>query len=171
MISQNNKSGFRNPWVWGMLALLTVVLSVNATFIWFATKGTSRSTLVERDYDSGDRKSGEELVKELKEQHKLSWQTEIKKPASIVMGTPTFYEIGIKDRDGAPVSGKLEVVAYRPSNASKDFTIPFKEVAPGRYQGYVNFPLKGFWELHMRVVRGEEIFNVNTDKFMVAEPS
>jgi len=69
------------------------------------------------------------------------------------------------------VSGKLEVVAYRPSNASKDFTTTFKEVAPGRYQGYINFPLKGYWELHMRVQRGEEVFNVNSDKFMVAEPS
>ena len=49
MISQNNKSGLRNPWVLGMLALMTVVLSVNATFIWFATK-EGRSTLVERDY-------------------------------------------------------------------------------------------------------------------------
>jgi len=170
MISQNNKSGLRNPWVWGMLALITVVLSVNATFIWFATKGT-RSALVERDYDTGDRKSGEELVKELKEQHKLSWQTEIKKPTSIVMGSPTSYEIGIKDRDGNPVSGKLEVMAYRPSNASKDFTTAFKEVAPGRYQGYINFPLKGYWELHLRVQRGQEVFNVNTDKFMVEEQS
>jgi len=170
MISQNSKSGFRNPWVWGMLALIVVVLSVNATFIWFTMK-EGRSTLVERDYDTGDRKSGEELVKELREQHKLAWRVEIKNPVSIVTGTPTSYEIGIKDRDGVPVSGKLEVVAYRPSSASKDFTIPFKEVAPGRYQGYVNFPLKGYWELHMRIQRGEEVFNVNSDKFMVAEPS
>jgi hypothetical protein len=168
MISQNSKSGLRNPWVWGMLAAIVVVLCVNATFIWFTQK-EGRSTLVERDYNTGDRKSGEELVKELRAQHMLSWQVEIKKPASLVMGTPTSYEIGIKDRDGAPVSGKLEVVAYRPSSASKDFTTPFKEVAAGRYQGYINFPLKGYWELHIRVQRGEEVFNANSDKFMVAE--
>jgi nitrogen fixation protein FixH len=168
MISQNSKSGLRNPWVWGILAAIVVVLCVNATFIWFTQK-EGRSTLVERDYQTGDRKSGEELVRELRAQHMLSWQTEIKKPASLVMGTPTSYEIGVKDRDGAPVSGKLEVVAYRPSSASKDFTTSFKEVAPGRYQGYINFPLKGYWELHIRVQRGEEVFNANTDKFMVAE--
>jgi nitrogen fixation protein FixH len=168
MISQNSKSGLRNPWVWGMLAAIVVVLCVNATFIWFTMK-EGRSTLVDRDYKTGDRKSGEELVSELRAQHMLSWQTEIKKPTSLVMGTPTSYEIGIKDRDGSPVSGKLEVVAYRPSSSSKDFTTPFKEVAPGRYQGYINFPLKGYWELHIRVQRGEEVFNANTDKFMVAE--
>ncbi|MBU1425131.1 MAG: FixH family protein [Gammaproteobacteria bacterium] len=170
MISQSNKSGFRNPWVWGMLSLLTVVLSVNATFIWFANKGT-RSTLVDRDYKTKDRKSGEEVVSELKMQQALAWQTEIKKPKSIVTGTPTAYEIGIKDRVGKPVSGTLEVVAYRASDASKDFTTTFREVTPGVYQGYISFPLKGFWELHLRVTRGEDQFGVSTKRFMVAEPS
>lgn len=168
MISQNNRSGLRNPWVWGMLALIAVVLSVNATFIWFATKET-RSALVERDYKTKDRKSNEEVLSELRTQQALAWKTEIKKPKSIVMGDPTSYEISIKDRDGAPVSGSLEVMAYRPSDASKDFTVQFKEVAAGRYQGYINFPLKGFWELHIRVKRGDDQFSVNTEKFMVAE--
>jgi nitrogen fixation protein FixH len=167
MISQSNKKGLRNPWVWGMLTLIVVVLSVNATFIWFAAKGT-KSALVERDYNTGDRKSNETLLKELREQHELSWRTEIKKPESIVMGTPTVYEISVTDRESKPVSGTLDVVAYRASDASKDFTTTFKEVAPGRYQGYINFPLKGYWELHIRIQRGEERFGVDTEKFMVA---
>jgi nitrogen fixation protein FixH len=170
MISQNNKSGLRNPWVWGMLTLLLVVLAVNSTFIYFANKNT-RSTLVDRDYKTKDRKSGEDMVSELREQQALSWQTEIKKPGSIVMGTPTSYEISVKDREGNPVSGIMEVQAYRAADASKDFVTPFKEVATGRYQGYINFPLKGYWELHIRVQRGEEVFNVNTKRFMVAASS
>lgn len=166
MISQNNKSGLRNPWVWGMLALIVVVLAVNATFIWFATKGT-RSTLVERDYKTHDRKSNEEELKELSTKRALSWQTDIKRPKSVTMGIPAAYEIDIKDRAGKPVSGSMDVDAYRPSDAGKDFTTAFKEVAPGRYQGYINFPLKGYWELHIRVQRGDEKFGVATDKFMV----
>lgn len=168
MISQNNKSGLRNPWVWAILALICVVLSVNSVFIYFATKET-RSALVDRDYKTKDRKSGEELVSELRMQQALSWQTEIKKPKSIVMGTPASYEIGVTDRDGKPVSGTLEVSAYRASDASKDFTTAFKEVRPGLYQGDINFPLKGFWELHILVKRGDEQFGVNTAKFSVAE--
>ena len=167
MISQSNRTGLRNPWVWGMLTLIVIVLSVNATFVWFATKGT-RSALVERDYNTGDRKSNETLLSELGTQQALSWQTEVKKPESVVMGTPTAYEIGVKDREGKPVTGTMEVAAYRPSDASKDFNIAFKEVAPGRYQGYINFPLKGYWELHIRIQRGEDRFSVDTDKFMVA---
>ncbi|ADE10658.1 FixH family protein [Sideroxydans lithotrophicus] len=167
MISQHNKTGLRNPWVWGMLALIAIVLSVNATFVWFATKDT-RSTLVERDYKTKDRKSNEELLSELRTQHALSWQTEIKRPEAVVMGTPASYEIGVADRAGKPVSGVMEVVAYRASDASKDFTTTFNEVAPGRYRGYINFPLKGYWELHIRIQRGEDRFGVNTEKFMVA---
>lgn len=170
MISQSNKSGLRNPWVLGMLGLIAVVLAVNITFIWFTMK-EGRSELVERDYKTKDRKSNEAVLNELRTQQALSWQTEIKKPKSIVVGTPTAYEIGIKDRDGRPVSGELAVEAYRASDASKDFTTAFKEVAPGRYQGYINFPLKGYWELHIRIQRGEERFGVDTGKFMVAEPS
>lgn len=167
MISQSNKSGLRNPWVWGMLTLIVIVLSVNATFVWFATKGT-RSALVERDYKTGDRQSNESLLSELRKQHELSWQTEIKKPEAIVTGTPAVYEIGVQDREGKPVSGVMEVVSYRASDASKDFSTSFQEVAPGRYKGYINFPLKGYWELHIRVQRGEERFGVDTDKFMVS---
>jgi nitrogen fixation protein FixH len=170
MISQSNKSGLRNPWVWGLLTLLLVVLAVNSTFIWYANKGT-RSALVDRDYKTKDRKSDEELVSELKMQHALAWQTEIKNPESLVVGKPISYEISVKDRDGKPVSGIMEVQAYRASDASKDFNTSFKEVAPGRYQGFITFTLKGYWELHINIERGEERFGVNTKRFMVAASS
>lgn len=168
MISQSNKSGLRNPWVWGMLALIVVVVSVNSTFIWLASKDT-RSALVDRDYKTKSRKSNEEMLSELKQQQALSWQTEIKRPDSIVMGKPVSYEISVKDRDGNPVSGNMEVQAYRASDVSKDFVTPFREVAPGRYQGYITFTLKGYWELHIHIVRGEDRFGVDTKRFMVAE--
>lgn len=166
MISQSNKSGLRNPWVLGMLSLIVVVLAVNITFVWFTMK-EGRSELVERDYKTKDRKSNELLLSELRTKQALAWQTEIKKPKAIVMGTPLSYEIRVTDRDGKPVSGTLAVEAYRASDASKDFTTAFKEVAAGRYQGFINFPLKGYWELHIRVQRGEDRFGVDTDKFMV----
>ncbi len=170
MISQSNKSGLRNPWLLGMLVLIAVVLAVNATFIWFSLK-EDRSALVERDYKTKDRKSNEEVLSELREKHALSWQTEINKPKTIVTGMPTAYEIAVKDREGKPVSGTVAVEAYRASDASKDFTTEFKEVAPGRYQGLINFPLKGYWELHIRIRRGDDAFGVDTERFMVAAAS
>jgi len=170
MISQNNKSGLRNPWVWGFLAFIAVVLAVNATFIWF-TMQPGRSELVERDYKTKDRKSNEEVLSEISAHRELAWKTEIKRPDRLVSGTPLSYEIRVSDRDGKPVSGVMKVEAYRAADASKDFSTEFKEVAAGRYQGAINFPLKGYWELHIRVQRGEERFGVDTKRFMIEAAS
>lgn len=166
MISQDNKKGLRNPWLLGMIVLIILMLGVNGAFIWYATH--KRSTLVDRDYDTGDRKSGASLISELQGQKALAWKTTIKQPKSVVMGSPAGYEISVVDREGMPVSGTLEVEAYRASDESKDFTTAFREVSPGNYQGYVSFPLKGYWELRIRVKRGKDMFEAGTDKFMVA---
>ena len=168
MISQDNKAALRNPWVWAVIGLIVVVLAVNITFVLYSAN-SSRSTLVEQDYKTKDHKANEELLKELREQQSLAWQTTIKKPKALVMNTPTSYEISVADRDGKPVSGAMEVEAYRASDASRDFSTAFKEVAPGSYQGFINFPLKGYWELRIHLKRGEDEFRVNTDRFMVDE--
>ena len=166
MISQHNKKGLRNPWLLGMVVLIILVLGVNGAFIWFATH--NRSTLVGKDYSTKDRKSNAAVVNDLQQQKALAWKTTIKQPKPVVMGLPAGYEISVADREGAPVSGMLEVEAYRASDESRDFTTAFREVSPGSYQGYINFPLKGYWELRIRVERGKDIFEVGTDRFMVA---
>lgn len=169
MISQDQKSGFRNPWVLSLIGLILLVLAVNITFIWFATH--NKSMLVDREYKTKDRKTNTQILSELGNQQALAWQTTIKKPKAIVMNQPTVYEISVTDKDGKPVSGVMEVEAYRASDASKDFNTTFKEVAAGTYQGYVTFPLKGYWELHIHLKRGQEDFTVNTDRFKVEEHS
>jgi len=166
MISQENKKGLRNPWLLGMIGLILLVLAVNGTFIWFATH--NRSTLVDKDYSTKDRKTNAAVVSGLQEQIALAWKATIKQPKAIVMGSPAGYEISVVDREGVPVNGTMEVVAYRAADESKDFSTVFREVSPGSYQGYISFPLKGYWELRIRIKRGNEIFEVVTNKFMVA---
>lgn len=166
MISQDNKKGLRNPWFIGMMGLIAVVLGVNGTFIWLAMK--NRPSLVDREYSTKDRKSDSAVLNDLQAHRTLAWKTTVKQPMAIVMNAPTAYDIGVADRAGMPVSGTMEVQAYRASDASKDFTKAFRETSPGNYQGYINFPLKGYWELRIRIKRGEEIFEVSTDRFTVA---
>jgi nitrogen fixation protein FixH len=169
MISQENKSGLRNPWLLSIILLIILVLGVNITFIWYSAN-SQRSALVEQDYKTRDRKTTEAALKELGEYHYLGWQVSINKPEEIAVGKPISYEIRVTDKSGAPVTGgALEVEAYRASDASRDFTVPFQEVAPGSYQGAVAFPLKGYWELHIRVQRGEDKFQVSADRFKVAD--
>ena len=166
MISQDNKSGLRNPWFLGMLAAIIVVLGVNGAFIWLAMH--KRSSLVDREYSTRDRKSDAAVLGDLRSHKALAWRITIKQPRGITMNSPATYEISVADRDGEPVSGAMEVEAYRPSDAGKDFATAFKEVLPGNYQGYISFPLKGYWELRIRIKRGEDVFEVNTDRFPVA---
>lgn len=166
MISQHNKKGMRNPWFLGMIALIILVLGVNGVFIWLATH--NRSTLVDRDYNTRDRKSNTAMVSELQEQKALAWRAAIKQPGAVATGSPAGYEISVMDREGLPVSGTMEVEAYRAADERRDFTTVFREVSAGNYQGYINFPLKGYWELRIRIKRGEDVFEVGTGRFMVA---
>ena len=169
MISQGNKSGLHNPWFLGMLVAIIVVLGVNGAFIWFAMH--NRSSLVDREYSTRDRKSDAAVLGDLQSHKALAWKITIKQPRDITMNSPAAYEISVADRGGEPVSGALEVGAYRPSDAGKDFATAFKEVSPGNYQGYISFPLKGYWELRIRIKRGEDVFEVNADRFSVAMPN
>ena len=168
MISQDNKSGLRNPWFLGMLAAIIVVLGVNGAFIWFAMH--NRSSLVDREYSTRDRKSDAAELGDLQSHKALAWKITIKQPRDITMNSPAAFEISVADRGGEPVSGALEVGAYRPSDAGKDFATAFKEVSPGNYQGYISFPLKGYWELRIRIKRGGDVFEANTGRFSVATP-
>lgn len=169
MISQHSKKAWRNPWVLGMVGLIIMVLVVDGFFIWLSTH--NRSTLVDHEYSTKDRRSDSAELREITVHRALGWQTTVTPPPNIVMNTPAAYEILVTDRSGAPVSGTMEVEAYRPSDAEADFTTPFAAVAPGVYRGSISFPLKGYWELRIRVKRGEDMFEVNTKKFAVAAGS
>lgn len=167
MISQENKKSWRNPWFLGIIGLILTVLMVNGVLIWYAMH--KRSTLVDHEYSTKNRKSDTETINDIEAQNALAWKTVIKQPKAVVMATPAAYEINVVDRQGLPVSGEMEVLAYRASDATKDFVNAFKEVSPGHYQGYLSFPLKGYWELRIRIKRGKDVFETESGKFTVAE--
>jgi hypothetical protein len=167
MLSQKNKDSWRNPWFVGMVAVVVTAVLVNTVLIWYALHG--RSSLVDHEYSTKDRKSDTETLGDIQAHNALAWQTTVKPPKTVVLAVPAAYEIDVADRQNLPVSGEMEVVAYRPSDAEKDFAVPFSEVASGKYQGYITFPLKGYWELRIRVKRGNDVFETESSKFLVAE--
>ena len=167
MISQDSKKDWRNPWFLGVVIAVLAVIAVNAVLIWYSTH--QRSTLVDHEYSTKDRKSDTETINDIEAQNALAWQTTIKMSKELVMGSPANVEIGVVDKAGKPVSGEMNVVVYRPSDANKDFAVPFKEVTSGNYQGFISFPVKGYWELRIRVKRGKDDFETESNKLMVAE--
>lgn len=167
MISQKNKKGWRNPWFIGMMGVVVAALLVNSVLIWYALHG--RSTLVDHEYSTRDRKSDTETIEDIQAQNALAWKTTVKMPKLVVLASPASYEIDVVDRQGAPVSGEMEVVAYRASDADRDFSVPFTQVSSGKYQGYISFPLKGYWELRIRIKRDKDVFEAESNKFLVSE--
>jgi nitrogen fixation protein FixH len=167
MLSQKNKQNWRNPWFVGLIGVVIVAVLVNSVLIWKAYH--SRSALVDHEYSTKDRKSDTETIDDIQAQNALAWKVTIKQPKKLVLAIPASFEIDVADREGAPVSGKMEVVAYRSADAEKDFAVPFTETASGKYQGYISFPLKGIWELRIRVKRANDVYEVASNKFSVAQ--
>jgi nitrogen fixation protein FixH len=167
MLSQKNKKSWRNPWFVSIVGVVATAVLVNAVLIWYAMH--RQSTLVDHEYSSRDRKSDQETMSDIEAHNALAWQTSVKLPKSVAVAVPATFAIAVTDRQGVPVSGEMQVVAYRPSDAKKDFAVPFKEVSSGNYEGFISFPLKGYWELRIHVKRGNEDFEVESNKLLVAD--
>ena len=167
MLSQKNKQSWRNPWFVGIIGIVVAAVLVNSLLIWKAYH--SRSRLVEHEYNTKDRKSDTETIDEIQAQNSLAWKVSIKQPKNLVRAVPGSFEIDVTDSKGALVSGKMEVVAYRSADADKDFMVPFTEISSGKYQGYISFPLKGYWELHIRINRDKDVYEVASQKFSVTQ--
>jgi nitrogen fixation protein FixH len=64
-----------------------------------------------------------------------------------VEGRATTVRFFVVDSAGQPVRPEsVTYYAYRPSDASADFSVPMTEEAPGRYVAEVSFPLSGVWD-------------------------
>ena len=71
-----------------------------------------------------------------------------------------LYRLNVVDKAGLPLTAaKVELSAYRPSDASADFKSTLTEVDAGIYEGYVTFPLKGIWEINVDIIRADDRYD------------
>jgi hypothetical protein len=168
MISQSNKKGWRNPWLFGLLGLVLSGVAINVVFV-LNSLDSSRSTLVDEEYNTRNHKTDGVFLKEIEAQGVLAWKTTLKQPKFVALNVAAPYEISVSDPKGVPVSGQMEVTAYRASDAAKDFKVAFKETSPGHYQGFMSYSLKGYWKLRIRVVRDTDVFETESNKFSVRD--
>lgn len=152
--SQENKQALRNPWVIGWLVLVFVVLAVNAGMV--ATAVMTNPGLVEEDYYEKGRDHEQAYQQRLQARSELGWQVTMELPERVVAGKPGVYRFLVADKHGVPIKGAEAVLtAYRPSDATADLRTVLDEVAPGQYDAYLDLPLKGIWDLKLRVATGE----------------
>lgn len=167
MISQDNKQAMRNPWVLGWLGILAVVITVNVIFITVAFK--TNPGLVDDNYYESGRYHDANYQKKMEARSRLGWNISLQTPDTINLGTPGNYSVNIVDRVGNPLKdATVTLLAYRPSDASRDLQTELEKVAEGVFQSKLGLPLKGIWDINITVAQGEESLDISRRVAVVA---
>lgn len=168
--SQSNREALRNPWFLGWLVLLGTFLSVNLLFVILAI--TSNPGLVVEDYYEQGRQYEQHALERIAAQKNLRWTTRLEIPQSIVRDLQDVYRFSAVDEYGLPVNNAaVKLLAYRPSDASKDFVISLQELVPGLYEGELRFSLPGVWDLNVDVRHNNDHFEMSHRIFVSDSPA
>ena len=167
-ISQDNPSGWRNPWMLGLLGLIGVVLLVNITFITLAFV-TSPGLVTEEYYEKGQDHE-RNVRKRIAARSQLGWSFDTDFPQNPLINRKETYRVNGVDKVGQPLSNAdVTLKAYRPSDADADFDIKMNETIPGVYEAAVAYPLKGIWEITIDIRRGEDVYDFTRRASIVTE--
>lgn len=157
--SQANSRAWRNPWVIGWISLVVVVLGVNAFMISLAFI-TNPGLVTEKYYEKG-RDFENNMIKRMAERNAIDWSMRFELPENLKVGNNDYYRFIATSKDGMPINGlKVSLQSYRPSDASADFTTELEPLGNGVYQAKLGFPLKGWWELTLKVDQGEQQYDM-----------
>ena len=164
--SQDNPEAFRNPWVIGWIAIIVVFLVVNALFVIMAV--VSSPGLVTEDYYEKGRQYEENALKMMAAEKAMQWEMNFEVPNELIVDRPEVFRFSAVDNRGLPIkNAKVNVLAYRPSNADADFVTLLEEIAPGLYQADISFSLPGIWDVNLQISHGEKNYRL-TRRIMVA---
>lgn len=183
MISQKNSKGWRNPWVFGLLAIMLSGVLINARFLWNVLSHPVR--VLDDNYSvKAHNKYDAKWLQQQAERSTLGWKTSLYSPQQlqndsrakadearfILMASPADLKFELRDDKGLPVKGAVvEINAQWPGDPTFDFKDSLLETTPGNYQGSLKFPRAGNWDLLIRAVRDGSQFDTE-QKVFVAIP-
>lgn len=183
MISQKNSKGWRNPWVFGLLAIMLSGVLINARFLWNVLSHPVR--VLDDNYSvKAHNKYDAKWVQQQAERSTLGWKTSLHssqqlqndsqaKPDEarfILMASPADLKFALHDDKGMPVKGAVvEIKAQWPGDPTFDFKDSLHETTPGNYEGNLKFPRAGNWDLIIRAERDGSQFDTE-QKVFVAIP-
>ena len=157
-ISQDSKDALRNPWVLAVVAGILFVIGVNASFIVAAI--TTSPGLVDPNYYEKGRDHERRFADKVEMRNRLGWTMRLDTPTEIRSSSPGAYTLNVVDKVGLPLRrASVTFTAYRPSDATADFTLPMEEVYPGVYQARAVLPLKGIWDINITVQHKDNALN------------
>ena len=183
MISQKNKEGWRNPWVFGLLAVIFAGVLINARMLWNVMNHPTR--LLDENYSVKNHDKKDAMwVQQQAERSTLGWQARLHSPQRlqndslaaegsarfILLATPAQLNFELNDRDGKAIQGgQVTIVAQWPGDPAFDATATLNETTPGHYEGSMLFPRAGNWDLIIKARYNGREFEME-QKVFVAVP-
>jgi len=150
---QRSTPAWRSPWFLGFVGLIVTVLAVNATMVYLAIT-TSPGLVNASYYERGQDYERSVLSRRAADP---GWVGTVDVPDTARVGEPAPVRFAIVDRAGQPVvAERVDFYAYRPSDASQDFSATMHPEGRGRYRVEVAFPLIGVWDTLVAVRAGGE---------------
>ena len=157
---------WRSPWVIGWVALVAIVLVVNAVMVYLAV--TTNPGLVRDDYYERGREMEATIASRLSDGP--GWSMSIDTPADTRAESDTTIRFFVVDKAGQPVTPDgVTYFAYRPSDVDRDFSLPMRPEGSGRYVVKVRFSLAGLWDTLVSVRSGGEEYLVG-QRISVGQP-
>lgn len=130
----------RSRWIpWAFVGGFAVVIAVNAILIW-ASISTFTGVTVTRAYERG--RGYDQVLAEAARQDALGWTARVQLADGRLRVTAV-------DRDGRPISGRIEGVLRRPVTG-EDLAIDFRSGSAGAWTAPIgDLPHRGVWEARL----------------------
>jgi nitrogen fixation protein FixH len=148
---------WKSPWVIAWIGLVLAVLGVNGVMVYLAV-ATNPGLVVEDFYERGQNLERTMLSRNARDP---GWLLRADIPQDVNAGEQTPIRFFLVDKAGQPVSPEtVELFVYRPSDATRDFSVVMTEEGPGRYVADVSFPLIGVWDTLVAARNGDDEYHV-----------
>jgi nitrogen fixation protein FixH len=148
---------WKSPWVIVWIALVIAVLGMNALMVYLAVV-TSPGLVVEDYYERGQRYEHTMFSEKARDP---GWVLSADFPEDIGARETTPIRAFLVDKAGRPVTpDSVQLFVYRPSDATRDFSVVMSEEAPGRYKAEVSFPLVGAWDTLVAARDGDDEYHI-----------
>lgn len=158
--SLTKNEALRNPWVLTILGIVVTFVTVNIVFIIVAFV-TSPGLVVENYYEAGRAYEKNALKMLAATQSTRNWETKLDMTQDVFINKENAIRFTAVDERGLPIAdASVQLVAYRPSDAEEDIITPMKEIAPGLFEAVVTFPLKGIWDVNVKVQQENSKFEL-----------
>ncbi len=154
----SDNHALRNPWIIAWIGLVVAVLAVNLVMVYFAI--STNPGLVNADYYERGQDYEKTLVS--RQARNPNWTMQADIPEPLRVGEPEMMRVFLVDKAGQPVEADAVTFhAYRPSDASRDFSLPMTREGQGRYVVKAAFPLIGVWDTLIAVQSGGDEYTID----------